>query len=82
MGVDVRVETIIGRPVAEVAAYAGDPGNAPEWYSNIRSIRWRTTPPVAVGSELDFVAHFLGRRIAYTHPRTADLGVRTSPRLR
>lgn len=67
MGVDVLVETTIARPVAEVAAYAGDPGNAPEWYSNIASVKWRTEPPVTVGSEMDFVARFLGRTLAYTY---------------
>jgi uncharacterized membrane protein len=65
--VDVEVETVIARPVEEVAAYAGDPSNAPEWYANISSVRWRTGPPVRVGSRLDFVARFLGRRIAYTY---------------
>jgi uncharacterized membrane protein len=67
MAVDVEVETVIARPVAEVAAYAGDPTNAPEWYANIRSVQWRTDPPVRVGSEMDFVAQFLGRRLAYTY---------------
>ena len=65
--VDVLTETVIRRPVAEVAAYAGDPGNAPEWYVNIDSVEWRTPPPVAVGSRMDFVARFLGRRLAYTY---------------
>jgi hypothetical protein len=65
--VDVLVETVIRRPTDEVAAYAGDPGNAPEWYANIRSVEWRTDPPVRVGSEMDFVATFLGRRLAYTY---------------
>lgn len=67
MNVDVEVSAVIGRPVAQVAAYAGDPGNAPEWYVNIRSVEWRTDPPVAVGSRMDFVAQFLGRRLAYTY---------------
>ena len=65
--VDVITETVIRRPVAEVAAFAGDPGNAPEWYVNIDSVEWRTPPPVAVGSRMDFVARFLGRRLAYTY---------------
>ena len=65
--VDVLTETVIRRPVAEVAAFAGDPGNAPEWYVNIDSVQWRTPPPVAVGSCVDFVARFLGRRLAYTY---------------
>ncbi len=68
--VDVLVETVIDRPVAEVAAYAGDPGNAPRWYVNIRSVEWRTPPPVALGSRMDFVATFLGRRLAYTYEVT------------
>jgi len=67
MAVDVQVETFIDRPVEVVAAYAGDPTNAPEWYVNIRSVNWRTEPSVAVGSQLDFVAQFLGRRISYTY---------------
>ncbi len=65
--VDVRTETVIRRPVDEVAAYAGDPGNAPEWYANIRSVEWRTPPPIGVGSRMAFVASFLGRRLAYTY---------------
>jgi hypothetical protein len=65
--VDVLTETVIRRPVVEVAAFAGDPGNTPEWYVNIDSVEWRTPPPVAVGSCMDFVARFLGRRLAYTY---------------
>jgi uncharacterized protein YndB with AHSA1/START domain len=67
MAVDVTVETRIERPVDEVAAFAGDPGNAPAWYVNIESVRWQTDPPVQVGSRMDFVATFLGRRIEYTY---------------
>lgn len=67
MTVDVQVETTIARPPEEVAAYAGDPTHAPQWYANIRSVEWRTPPPVAVGSCMDFVARFLGRRLAYTY---------------
>ena len=67
MPVDVTVETIIARPLSEVAAYAGDPDNAPEWYANIRSVEWQTPPPVARGSRLEFVAIFLRRRLAYTY---------------
>lgn len=65
--VDVTVSIVIERPPADVAAYAGDPTNAPEWYSNIRSVRWQTEPPVRVGSRMDFVARFLGRELAYTY---------------
>jgi uncharacterized protein YndB with AHSA1/START domain len=67
MAVDIITETVIDRPRAAVAAYAGDPDKAPEWYVNIKSVEWKTPPPMAVGSRLTFVAHFLGRRLAYTY---------------
>ena len=68
--IDVRTETVIRRPREEVAAYVGDPSHAPEWYANIDSVEWRTEPPVGVGSRMDFVARFLGRRLAYTYEVT------------
>jgi uncharacterized protein YndB with AHSA1/START domain len=67
MAVDVVTEVVIDRPRSEVGAYAADPSNAPQWYANIESVRWRTDPPMTVGSRMDFVAHFLGRRLAYTY---------------
>jgi uncharacterized protein YndB with AHSA1/START domain len=67
MAVDVLTETTIERPCADVAAYAGDPTNAPQWYANITSVRWQTEPPVRVGSRTDFVARFLGRTLACTY---------------
>ena len=67
MSVDVQTEVTIDRPVDVVAAYSGDPTNAPEWYVNIRSVEWQTPPPLAIGSRLEFVAHFLGRRLAYMY---------------
>ena len=67
MAVDVTTEIVIARPCEQVAAYAGDPTNAPQWYANITSVRWQTPPPVGVGSRMDFVARFLGRTLAYTY---------------
>ncbi|HJU74145.1 MAG TPA: SRPBCC family protein [Gemmatimonadaceae bacterium] len=65
--VDVETDIVIDRPRQEVAAYAGDPTNAPDWYANIKSVEWKTPPPIRVGSRIAFVAHFLGRRMAYTY---------------
>jgi uncharacterized membrane protein len=65
--IDVLTQMVIRRPVDVVAAYAGDPANAPRWYANIRSVKWLTPPPVAVGTRLAFAAGFLGRQLAYTY---------------
>ena len=70
MAVDVSTAIVIDRPLEVVAAYAGDPSHAPEWYANIKSVEWETPPPVAVGSTMRFVAEFLGRRLAYSYQVT------------
>jgi hypothetical protein len=43
--VDVLTEIAIDRWREQVAAFAGDPSKAPEWYFNIRSVEWKTEPP-------------------------------------
>ena len=67
MAVDVLTDIEIDRPRDHVSAFAADPSNAPAWYVNIKAVEWKTSPPLGVGSQLSFVAHFLGRRLAYTY---------------
>jgi hypothetical protein len=67
MPVFVETEIEIARPRVEVALYACDPDNAMNWYRNIRAVEWESSPPLAVGSRIAFVASFLGRRLVYTY---------------
>jgi hypothetical protein len=65
--VDVQTEILIRRARGEVATYAANPDNAPQWYENIHSAQRLTTGPIDVGSKVDFTAKFLGRELNYTY---------------
>jgi hypothetical protein len=67
MTVDVVSEIEIALPRADVAAFAGDIDNTIRWYQNIKAVEWKGERPLQVGSRIAFVAHFLGRRLAYTY---------------
>ena len=67
MAVDITTDILIQCPRDHVAKYAADPDNAPRWYVNIKSVEWLTEKPAKEGSKVSFVAHFLGKRLAYTY---------------
>jgi uncharacterized membrane protein len=70
MSIDVTAEVTIRRPLAGVAAYMIDPGHDPTWIGGVREVRMETPPPLAPGSRVARVAHFLGRRVEYVNEVT------------
>ncbi|WP_160719383.1 SRPBCC family protein [Bacillus sp. USDA818B3_A] len=65
--VDVITEINILSPLKQVAEFAANPDNAPEWYVNIKSVEWKTPKPLTRGSQIAFKAQFLGRELAYIY---------------
>lgn len=65
--VDVITEIQIDCPRKKVATYATNPDNACEWYVNIKSVEWKTSKPLTLGSQIAFKAQFLGRELAYVY---------------
>jgi uncharacterized membrane protein len=80
MPVDVTATATIDRPREEVAAYLRDPANDTSWIGGLRSARLLTPGPVAVGSQVERVASFLGRRVEYVNEVTELTGERLAMR--
>jgi uncharacterized protein YndB with AHSA1/START domain len=67
MSVDITARVHIDREPAAVAAYMTDPAHDPEWIGGLREAELLGDPPIAVGSRVRRVAHFLGRRVEYVN---------------
>lgn len=52
--VDVRTEIIINLPKEIVAEYVSDPGNAPSWCSQIKTVEWNYNIPLRAGAKIVF----------------------------
>ena len=65
MSTDVAAETTIARPRDVVAAYATDWRNDTSWIGAIGEARLLTEEPFGIGSRVERVATFLGKRIEY-----------------
>ena len=70
MAVDVTATASIDRPRDQVAVYLRNPANDTKWIGGIRSARLLTPRPVTVGSQVERVAGFLGRRVQYVNEIT------------
>ena len=70
MAVDVTATDRIDRPRDQVAAYLRDPANDTNWIGGLRSARLLTPGQVTVGSQVERVASFLGRRVEYVNEIT------------
>jgi uncharacterized membrane protein len=80
VAIDTRAVIAVACPRERVAAYLRDPGNDPHWIGGLRSARLVTDPPVGVGSRVERVASFLGRRVEYVNEVTELTGTRLAMR--
>jgi hypothetical protein len=65
MAIDVTAESTIARGREYVAAFAMEAENDTRWIGGISSARRLTQGPTAIGTRVERVAHFLGRRVEY-----------------
>jgi uncharacterized protein YndB with AHSA1/START domain len=80
MSIDVTAEVRIDRDPQAVWDFMTDPLHEPEWIGGLKAARLQGDPPMRVGSRVERVASFLGRRIEYVNevteldpPHTLDM---------
>jgi hypothetical protein len=61
------VETVIGRPRDAVADYMLDWRNDREWIRSLSEVRLLTDGSLGIGSRVERVAKFLGKRVEYVN---------------
>jgi uncharacterized membrane protein len=67
MSVDTAATITVNRPRADIADYLLDPSNDTTWIGGIRTARLVTNGPVGVGSQVERIASFLGRKVEYVN---------------
>jgi hypothetical protein len=70
VGIDVRVQVEVQREPAAVAGFLFEPANDRTWIGGVREVRQLDEGPLRVGSRVERVASFLGRRIRYVNEVT------------
>jgi hypothetical protein len=65
MSIDVTASTVIARRPDVVAAFAMEAQNDTRWIGGISSVRRLTPGPTAVGTRVERIASFMGKRIEY-----------------
>ena len=67
MSTDVRVEVVVDKPRARVAAYMFDPQNDLEWTTGVVGVRPLAEGRLRKGSRVERTSKFLGRTFSYTY---------------
>jgi uncharacterized protein YndB with AHSA1/START domain len=70
VSVDVTAEVSIDLDPQAVWDYMTAPANEPEWIGGLKTARLQGPPPLRVGSRVERVAGFLGKRIEYVNEVT------------
>src|SRR3954467_2252710 len=70
MSIDVTAEVTIDRVPDDVWDFMTDPEHEPEWIGGLKTSRLQGEPPLRVGSRVERVASFLGKKIEYVNEAT------------